>query len=352
MEHSCFPNSFLNRLEVIGSSDITPEDSEKYWVEHKAGMTWGIQKALEESDYPRDVAILGAGKCNDIRLVELMQRGSVQNVDLYDLDADGLKFAINNVKARINKIMPEAIDFANFNPVLADVTFVLRNLLKKFDQVRSSFLSGIAPRGPKRQKMLYWSIMGAIYESLEMREIPEKQYNLVVSDCILSQILMGLQIQIEDLRHDLLNSAEVNFDLWEEMEEVVQEVFIEDHIKVLKKMTRPGGAIFIASDKILLFRGKVHRNHAGMLKSMQERGELPENEVIRDFGGDYVVEELEIPRYKYMDGDLLQILQNHKTSLSVLDSKEWEWNRSPHELQKEDSTFGAERVQGVVLKRK
>ena len=42
MEYS---DSFIARLEVVGSSDIKLEDSEKYWKEHKEGMMWGINGA-------------------------------------------------------------------------------------------------------------------------------------------------------------------------------------------------------------------------------------------------------------------------------------------------------------------
>jgi hypothetical protein len=41
-------------------------------------MTWGIQEALNQSWHPKDIAVLGAGRCNDINLLEIMQRGSVE----------------------------------------------------------------------------------------------------------------------------------------------------------------------------------------------------------------------------------------------------------------------------------
>lgn len=343
--------SFLERLKVVGSTNITPENSEKYWVEHRANMTWGTQKALGEARHPRDVAILGAGKCNDIRLLEVMQKGSVENIDLYDLDADGLQAGINNVKAKIYKIMPEAINFVNFNPVVADITFLMKNLLRKFDVIRADFKSDFAQVGSKREQMLYTFVRKAILEALVQREIPTKQYDVVVSDCILSQILVAIEIQIKQLVDDLLDKMEVSIGVWEEMEEMVHELFIKDHFDVLMKMTRPGGAIFIASDCTLLERGKLHRDYSKMLYTMQERGELPVYENIRDFGGDYIVEELETPRFRYMNGDLVKMVEIHMSNLSIVGSREWEWNRHPHELQKNDSVFSAEKVQGVVLKR-
>lgn len=351
MRQTSYPDSFLNRLDTLGSTSITPEDSDKYWVEHKAGMTWGIQKALSECSYPRDVAILGAGKCNDIRLLEVMERGSVENVDLYDLDADSIYGAIQCVKAKINKFLPEAINCANFNPVIADVTFVLQDLLRRFDRIRGSFMSNMAPIGTKRKWRVYRAIIDAINESIKSRQFPDIKYDVVVSDCILNQIILGVDMQINTLIRDLFSPSERDFTMLADLQETVHEIFAEDHIDVLKKMTRVGGSIFIASDRILLYRGKVSRNHEEMLRGMQARGELPEEEVIRDFGGDYLVEELEMPRCFYMDGDLLQILESHKKDLELIDSKDWEWNREPHELQKSGASFGAEKVQGVVLKK-
>ena len=348
-----YSDSFLERLRVVGSSDITPENSEKYWLEHKAGMTWGIQKALGECWYPRDVAILGAGRCNDIRLLEVMQKGSIENIDLYDLDADSLHVAINDVKAKINTLMPEAVTFANFNPVLADVTFVMRELVSRFDKIRRIFQTDLIYMGENKQTRLYWAILEAIHDTLRKREIPNLRYDTVVSDCVLSQILVAIEMQVDCLRDELLSKSEISFELWNRMTELIHEIFVEDHIAILRNFTRPGGTIFIASDTILLLRGKVHKNHAGMLYSMHGKGELPGNENIRDFGGDYVVEELEIPRIKYMDGDLLKIVSKcSPPGLSIVASKEWEWNRNPHELQNDNSVFGAEKVQGVVLKRR
>ncbi len=313
---------------AVGSSNISPENSEKYWREHKANMTWGIQKALNECTYPRDIAILGAGKCNDIRLLEVMQRGSVENIDLYDLSAEDLEQAISYVKAKIKSILPEAVNYANFNPVLADVTYVMKNLSRKFGEMKK----------PEKQ-----AILDAINEVVAERRSDFRQYDVVVSDCILSQIVAALEIQIEKL---------LGSDFREELKEEVHEIFINDHIEILSAMTRPGGTIFLASDQTLLYRGKVSKNHAKMLYYMEKMGHLPPNEVIRDFGGDYLVEELHIPRFKYLNGDLPAILERHRDSLTILKKKEWEWNRDPHELQSDDSVFGAEIVQGVVLKRK
>ncbi|MBA4336465.1 hypothetical protein C0416_01665 [bacterium] len=351
IQNTEYPESFLRQIEVVGSSDISQEDSEKYWTEHKAGMTWGTQEALSNVWNPQDIAIFGAGKCNDIRLLEVMQRGSVKNIDLYDLDANGLEIAIGYVKSRINSIMPEAINFANFNPVVADVTFMLKNVFKKFNGIRSDFTSDFAPVGPGREQKLIEAILKAIFGALDGRQIPEKQYDVVVSDCILSQILAVFEIQIEKLRDDLLEKQEVSIGLWEDLERDVHGVITKDHFDVLSQMTKPNGAVFVASDSTLLYRGKVSKAHFELLQAMEEKGDLPQEERIRDFGGDYVVEELMIPRFKCMDGDIARMAEKHMPDFEIVESRKWEWNRDPHELQKDGCVFGAEEVQGVVLKR-
>jgi len=347
-----YSDSFLRQIEVVGSPDISQEDSEKYWIEHKAKMTWGTQEALSNVYNPQDVAIFGAGKCSDIRLLEVMQRGSVKNIDLYDLDANGLEVAIDYVKSRINSIMPEAINFVNFNPVVADVTFIMRSVLKKFNRIRVDFTSDFAPVGPGREQKLIDAILNAICSALDDRKIPEKQYDVIVSDCILSQILAAFEIQIERLRDDLLERQDVSKDLWEDVENNVHGVITKDHFDVLSHMTKPSGAVFVASDNTLLYRGKLNRAHLPLLKDMEEKGELPKEERLRDFGGDYIVEELLIPRFKYMDGDIAKIAEKHMPDFEVVDSQKWEWNRDPHELQKDGCVFGAEEVHGVVLKRR
>jgi len=347
-----YPDSFLRQMEVVGSSDISQGASEQYWVEHKANMTWGTQEALSNVWNPQDVAIFGAGKCNDIRLLEVMQRGSVQNIDLYDLDADGLEIAIGYVQSRINSIMPEAINFVNFNPIVADVTFMMKSMLRKFNSIRADFTSDFAPVGAEREKKLIDAILNAIFGALDNRQIPEKQYDVIVSDCILSQILAAFEIQIEKLRCDLLKKAESSDALWEDVEASVHGVITQDHFNLLSQMTKPNGAVFVASDNTLLYRGKVSKAHFELLQSMQKKGELPSEERIRDFGGDYVVEELMVPRFKYMDGDITRMAEKHMPDFEVVDSKKWEWNRDPHELQNDGCVFGAEEVQGVVLKRK
>jgi hypothetical protein len=91
-----------------------------------------------------------------------------------------------------------------------------------------------------------------------------------------------------------------------------------------------------------------------MLEDMDKNGELPEEARIRDFGKDYkyIIEELLVPRFKYMDGDIAKMAEKHMPDFEVVESQKWEWNRDPHELQTDGCVFGAEEVQGVVLKRK
>ncbi|MBD3156986.1 hypothetical protein GF369_04130 [Candidatus Peregrinibacteria bacterium] len=350
LEKSEYDDRFIQRLAVVGSPNITPENSDKYWIEHKDNMTWGIQKALYEARYPRDVAILGAGKCNDIRLHEIMQVGSVENIDLYDLHAGDLQKALAYITSKIKSIMPEALDFARINPVIKDVTCVMKRLFSKFDVIRKYFNNNLYPYGVQREKEFLHKIKAAFCEVFQERETEFVRYDTVVSDCILSQILAGIDIQLELLINDVFELIYVNKGGLQELKEVAQKMFIADHMNVLQSMTRPGGSIFIASDRMLLYRGRVHKDYAQDVYQTHKMEGFPTNKSIRDFGGDYIVEQIEVPRFEYLDGDLEKIAQEHLPEYEIVGSKTWEWNRQPHELRKNGDTFSAEEVQGVVLK--
>lgn len=301
------------------SPEITQEISEKYWVEHKANMTWGVQKALNECLCPREVAIFGAGKCNDIRLLEIMQKGAVQNIDLYDVDLESVESAISYVKGRIEKILPEAVNFVNFNPVITDITFVMKSIFKKFAELKCSL------EGSGKEKELFRKILIAIRDSIRARHLPEKKYDVVVSDCILSQILNEIEFHITKLRNEVVRPGYTSDWLWENMNEIVHEIFVTDHFKILDRMTGDRGSIFFASDNILLLRGKIDKTQ---------------------------FQELAVPRFKYMNGNLSEMAKKHMQDFDIVGDRSWEWNRNPHELQNEDSIFCAEKVQGIVLKRK
>ncbi len=337
--------SLVDRLDVVGCSTISPEKAEKYWREHKSHMTWGVQEALNHSWYPKDIAVLGAGRCNDINLLEIMQRGSVETVDLYDLDATGMDEALHHTRAKISALLPEALDYAQFNPIMCDVTFVLEDILKRFDSLYSRLLhSGVEKDFVAAQTMIVTKIIEEIRDAVSHRPAPDKQYDVVVSDCILSQIVVTLELQIIKFFDALFNGKNISHELWDTIKHSIDTLFVEDHFRVLTEMVKPHGSLFIASDNTLLMRGKVSQQYVEESKKFHVQGS------VLDVGEDYMLQEIEIPRFNYLNGDLREMIDKHLPGYTILDEKQWEWNRNPHQLQNNDTIFSAERVQGVVLK--
>lgn len=337
--------SLVDRLDVVGCSNISPDQAEKYWQEHKNHMTWGIQEALNQSWHPKDIAVLGAGRCNDINLLEIMQRGSVETIDLYDLDAAGLDEALHYTRAKINKLLPEALSYARFNPIIGDVTFVLEDMLNRFDNLYNELIHRkIKKESFDDQAMIVNRMIEEINKSLNNRPKPEKRYDVVVSDCILSQIAATLELQITQFFEALFNESDIAYELWEKIKHVIDKLFVEDHLRVLMEMVKPRGSIFIASDTTLLLRGKVSKQYG------EESGRDSFNGKIVNTDEDYMLQEMEVSRFYYANGNLRTMVEKHLPNCTVIGEKRWEWNRNPYQLQNNDTVFSAEKVQGLVIK--
>lgn len=343
---------FVNSLGVVGTAQLSPENANLYWHEHRTNMSEFIKESLRLTHKPEKVAVIGAGECNDLDIQGILNNSGIQKIDFIDLDSKGVESAINRIKKDLITVLGESESNLQLNSCPLDVTFFLEELINDFCKIRWKYARYNFPPSEKEQEKLYTEIISVFEKCINTRTLAEKsQYDVVVSDCILSQLLVSIEIQVQKLLDDIYDINLGARNLYRRLKGDIEKTFIPDHLKILKHMTKPDGHIFIASDQVLLKREKVSEKHREMLMRLKRSGELPENENIRDFDRNYIIEEIPIRRIDYMDGDLQKIFKEHDPSTQIVKNETWEWNRQPHELQKTGKSFSGELVQGLIIRR-
>ncbi|MEZ6090342.1 MAG: hypothetical protein R3C05_20415 [Pirellulaceae bacterium] len=158
------------------------------------------------------LAVLGAGNCNDLDLPELLQ--SYQNIELFDIDVDAVRCGVRRQLGSMK--LDEGAERVRIAPP-TDVTGI------------AELLSQLSADG-EGDLSIRASLMRAI--DVVPEGIPLKSFDVVVSICLLSQLILSVTQTIGELQFQL---------------EVIQAIR-QQHLQLLLSMLRPGGIAVLIVD--------------------------------------------------------------------------------------------------------
>ena len=360
-------------LGVIGSSPISRSDAERYWTEHRDHLNGKIGSALELiGGSSIEMAVLGAGNCNDFDLGAFVEDPRLSSISLIDLDRRGveeaLMLAFEMVRGRLTRTLggetgavlsPEAERelVSKCRLIHGDVTFFMESFIKRIDGLDIGKKSRYRSLNtPARRSDFLRPILDIIKECIDAAVVPENlagKYQFVVSDCILSQILVSIEVRIAaylrrklleppgtDLRGGALENSQA---LWKMIKTEVPRLLIPHHIEILKALTVSEGLIFIASDQVRLRRAKVPLEVATEQK-------VPPESLIQIPEQGFVMVQGPERRVHLQDGNLRKIIETSFPGITILEESRWVWNRQPFQLQPAGQFFEAEEVHGVMMR--
>lgn len=356
--------TLAERLDVIGTAPFPREVTDRYWEEHRQEMRRAIGSAMEDIPESGAMAVVGAGACRDLDLVELASNPRLGRMDLVDLDAPGMEEALCEARARLARLQPEEgwlqpHPLDKVNPVQVEITGVMESFLNWMDQ-RAGTLNRESTNWTRFQgkRMKEWlaPILEFWRRATQVERGPEElrnQYDLTLSDCILSQLWVSVERAIEAQLNVMIipprNEKEGKHqgDCWKYLKAEIPKVVGGAHLKTLVAMTRPGGQILVVSDQHTLRRYRV--------PSLEWRGAPPEiKNAMRVLSQDektVVAEELRMdPRMVCYAGNLGDLTRWALPHAVVLGASEWVWNRQPWEIAPVNTITQAERVQAVRLR--
>jgi hypothetical protein len=235
---------------VVGPSHLINTTEE--WKEHREKLNGAIQTALdltESTDGYKKMIVFGAGRCDDFDLEKFATQPEVTQIDIVDLDSQNATEAINQVRQRTtNKV-------ANMRIIEMDASLILTQLFQELDQYFNNLQDGtLRIVGEEDVDYNLQQIFQIIAKSCSTATHPpelHEQYDLAVSDCIVSQFLVSIESYLETQlirkirRNQYINNLQA---IWSRIKYYIPRIIVPHHLNTIQKTIRPGGTLFFATD--------------------------------------------------------------------------------------------------------
>jgi len=320
------PENFDQQIGVCGPSPISEKDAKRYWKAQRYQMNSGISKALDQIPGQKNVAVIGAGACYDFDPQKIICDAQVRHLDLIDLDSSSSEFALNHamteIRQRTDTCLAGEVQLEDRVGVIEmEATLILADFFKKLASLKKSHSHQLRLSKSSHIPELIEPIAVLLEEAITEAQLPETlkgKYNLVVSDCILSQMLVAIEQRIALYLEPIIRHDKLGSDLWMHIKTRIPEIIIPHHIQTMQEMMTEGGRVFLASDQITLLHNTYQKSQ---------------------------------PRVTLEGGDLEAIITKYCPGFEVQSRRDWKWNRMPKELYGHHHyPYETELVTGVILR--
>jgi hypothetical protein len=199
----------------------------EYWQPHVRHSHRRILEAAKLAAGRERVLVMGAGNCTEIPLEALARE--FEQVVLADLDKAGMEQAVAALPAEVRgKVEIRVTDVTSFaGPMM--------------ERIEAAVRASHSPQEAFEQ-------IGEIYDGLSSIErAPDlPAADLVISSLLLSEIPRYPRAFADRLLRLRYQEGMRSWDRDEEARAALQEIAMQDHVSLLQRLCRPGGAIYFA----------------------------------------------------------------------------------------------------------
>jgi hypothetical protein len=229
------------------------EERSGYWQPHLENSHRRILEAAALCERRSTALILGAGNCTEIPLEELAR--GFDEVILVDLDEQSMAAAVEDLP---NELIPKV------RLRVEDATTFAAPLMRRLRQ--SVAASGTAAQAFEQ--------MDAALDKVEPRQSPFHlpEADLVVSSLVLSELHRYPLNYAGRLIHDKTGERLTAWDGYARFRARLQDVALRDHVRLLSRSCRRGGAVYFADT---IARGPLYEQISAERKREVLRAMLP-----------------------------------------------------------------------------
>ncbi|MEE2705761.1 MAG: hypothetical protein VX988_01855 [Planctomycetota bacterium] len=345
------------------ASPLTPAQAQQYWPDHRQNLLQIIQQHAEAVPDTTSICIVGAGRCLDLDLQAIMQAGYT-DILLVDIDRRGIYEALEAVEqASADAAQTESDDDGTVKVELSHDDNSIRLVAKPLDATgmidgmaewESHYLNEMAElvRQNRTAEEVFQQLEQWLEHAANIESWIEEQpgYDLVLSDCILTQMVSSMLTMLMVSLFGILQQVDRNRGVGafvRILQNMVERHVIRNHIDILSHLSAPHGVAHMIADTVALERRRF--------KSKQEVP--PQYATIFD-DGKSVICQRPTPRLGTGQASLQQCVQNalpEEQRNLVETTGRWLWLRQPDELQAIADNFQtarsyyAEEVQAVYF---
>lgn len=346
----------------VDASPLTPAQAQQYWPDHRNNLTQIVRQHAEAVPDTSSICIVGAGRCLDLDLQAIMQAGYT-DILLVDIDRRALYEALEAVEqASKVDVQTESDDDGTVKLEIPRGDETIHLVAKPLDATgmidgmaewEPHFLSEMTALVQKGrdaeevfEKLEEWLDRGANIEAW-IEEQPG--YDLVLSDCILTQMIASMLTMLMVSLFGILRMVDSNMGVGafvRILQTKAERHVIRNHFEILTHLCAPDGVVHVIADTIALERRR--------LKSRQE---FPPQYALLFDDGNSIICQRPTPRL-FTGQSLQQCVQNampEDQREQIETTGRWLWLREPDELQPVAESFQtsrpyyAEEVQAVYF---
>ncbi len=203
----------------------TAEEQRLYWRPHIERSHEQILAAARLAAHSEIAILLGAGVCTEIPLEELARR--FERVILVDLDGPSLLEAVDGLPLELRgKVELRISDVTSFAGSLMES---LEEAADRADTAETAFAS-------------FDAIFSALTTGKHPMHLPPA--DLVVSSLLLSELPRYPMAYADRLIRTRFNRRAREWSGYEEARQRLRHLIVDDHIRILASLCRPGGAVY------------------------------------------------------------------------------------------------------------